>query len=93
MELLKTSVQIRLAQVKEETRTYEIKGTQEQLDNLEGLFWWIQSLGHLGHSATAELWVDGDGSARLSFEGLKEENKKKGKLNEEKDPEYKVGLD
>jgi hypothetical protein len=53
-----------------ETRTYEVKGLPKHLDELEQLFYWMETLGHAGHSAKAEVFVDGDGNASLSFEGL-----------------------
>jgi len=54
----------------EETRSYEVTGKPEQLDNLEKLLKWVEYCGNVGHSGTAKLSVDGDGSARLKFDGV-----------------------
>lgn len=84
----------------EDTRTYTITGKVNQLDNLESLFAWIQKLGGEGHSGSAQLFVDGDGAARLRFEVDGKEIKINDKhwVNENKEPpangpEFKVGLD
>lgn len=53
-----------------ETRTYEVTGPTEQLYSLEQLFKWIEDCGTVGHSGSASVAVDGDGSARLKFKGV-----------------------
>lgn len=78
---------------KEETRSYEVTGRAHQLDKLEQFFHWIQSCGSIGHSGTAELWVDGDGSARLKFSGLRKGLEPAEVDERSRGPEIKIGLD
>jgi hypothetical protein len=47
------------------TRVYTITGTSEFLNRLDTHLAFIQWLGTVGHSATAGIGVDGDGSDRL----------------------------
>lgn len=53
-----------LAQDGKETRSYSIEALSSQLNQLEQLFAWMNYLGSAGHSASAQIFVDGDGSAR-----------------------------
>ncbi len=54
----------------DETRKYEVTGKVRQLDNLEKLFKWVEYCGDVGHSGSATISVDGDGSAHLKFTGV-----------------------
>ena len=50
-----------------ETRTYEITGCSKQLNILEKLFGRIEFFGSTGMSREINMYVDGDGAARLKF--------------------------
>lgn len=56
----------------------------------------MEGCGQAGHSATAKIWVDGDGSGRLGVKGIKD-RKAVGEWLEkhlrDKDPELSVSLD
>lgn len=86
--------------LEEVTRNYEVTGSELQLDNLESLLAWIQHLGNVGHSGTAEISVDGDGAARLQVkQGKRKLNIKKkhwkdaDKTTSVCGTEFHVGLD
>jgi hypothetical protein len=49
----------------DETRTYEISGSEGVLDQLEEILKAIEYLGKLGASRVLELGIDGDGAARI----------------------------
>lgn len=49
-----------------ETRTYQIKGRKEDLDNLEKALRHIEYLGVIGASRNIMIRVDGDGSGRIN---------------------------
>lgn len=59
---------------KEEKREYIISGKPHQLDLLEEFLKMIEYCGNIGASRVLELFVDGDGSARLN---IKRKDKKK----------------
>lgn len=84
----------RVAVMEQETRDYTIEGSPRNLDELERMFHWIEELGSVGHSGSCELYVDGDGAARVHFKGLTVEPKK---IDEDetpsRGPEIKFGLD
>jgi len=63
--MILTADSTRIALIETETREYEIEGSPDQLDELEVLLDWIGYLGSVGHTATAEVSVDGDGKANL----------------------------
>lgn len=50
-----------------ETRRYKVTADPEHLDQIEQLFWWVNST-HSGHSGSAKIYVDGDGAARVGIE-------------------------
>lgn len=50
-----------------EKRHYIIQGLPDQLDEFEVLLDWVNRLCSQGHSASASLFVDGDGGARLKI--------------------------
>jgi hypothetical protein len=78
----------------DEERTYTIRARPEHLDDIERFFAWINST-RSGHSGSAQIFVDGDGSARVEI------TKKDGELPDIKDeqistskqPEFKVCLE
>jgi hypothetical protein len=74
-----------------ETRQYEIKAPPDQLDELEKLFAWVEFCSKAGHSASADVFVDGDGAASFEFGGLQTEYKGEDE-NSGKDPELHIGL-
>lgn len=76
---------------KEETRTYEVTGYSDQLDNFEKLLNWIESCGTIGHSGSASIFIDGDGSARLKISGTNKDNI--GDVSDSDSIELKVGID
>lgn len=51
----------------QESRTYKITATKEQLDILETLFNTMQMMGNRGSSREIKLYVDGDGAFRPKF--------------------------
>lgn len=67
-----------------EKRTYIFEGKPEQLDTLETMLCFIQYLGSIGHSTSFELFVDGDGGARLQFKNEKGKDLPKVNDNEAK---------
>lgn len=78
-----------------ETRTYNITADPEHLDELERFFSWI-NITRSGHSGSAQLYVDGDGRARVEI------SRKGAALKKPEEeihstsgggPEYKVGLE
>lgn len=78
---------------RDETRKYEVTAYPDQLDKLEQFFKWIQSCGSIGHSGSAELSVDGDGSARIKFKGLKKDLEPVEISDRARGPELKIGID
>jgi len=76
-----TKDHVRIAAEETEKRQYTIEGPPDQLDELETLLDWIHKLSSWGHSASAEIFVDGDGAAKLKIEGLF--------VNMEEHPDYK----
>lgn len=50
----------------DETRTYTITCWPEHLDQLEKLFSWM-NMTRGGHSGAAEIYIDGDGAARVEI--------------------------
>lgn len=56
----------------EETRTYTVSGTPEQLDTLEALFNEVNVLSGMGSSRGIKLYVDGDGAVNLHVKSEKD---------------------
>lgn len=82
----------------DETRHYKITGRPHQLDELEHLLAWADHCGAIGHSGSAKLWIDGDGSARMKI--VRDANGEEIKLNlpdydsnNSSDPELSIGID
>lgn len=78
-----------------ETRTYTINARPDHLDKLETLFSWMNST-RGGHSGGAEVYIDGDGAARVTIERkdgdlYKPEKDVKPKCNGK--TEFSVGLE
>ena len=73
----------------EETRTYAISGTPEQLDTLEALFNEINVLCAMGSSRKIRLYVDGDGAVNLHIKPQEGElnNKAAGYGNLKRNPD------
>lgn len=88
-----TAQYVRVAVKEQETRDYKVEGSPRNLDELERVFHWIEELGSVGHSGSCELFVDGDGAARVHFEGLTAEPKKVDEDSPSRGPEIKFGLD
>jgi len=76
-----TADHVRIAVEEIEKRQYTIEGPSDQLDELETLLDWIHKLSSWGHSASAEIYTDGDGASALKVEGLT--------VNMEEHPDYK----
>ena len=75
--------------------TLAIKVTAKK-ENMEGfveLLQWMEYCASVGHSGEAKVFVDGDGAARIKFDGLPEW--KEGQFDEApyKGPELIIGLD
>lgn len=51
----------------EETRIYKISGLPRQIKEFEQILSYMCFLGNIGHSTEFKIFVDGDGSARLSI--------------------------
>lgn len=85
-------VVVSLGKKDEDSRTITIVGKKDNLDALEVLFHWIQSCGDVGHSGSAIVSVDGDGAARVKFEGLKEDSYERPEPKSSGDPELSVDL-
>lgn len=75
-----------------ETREYLIDGSPDQLDQLEALFDWVTKLCSWGHSASAEVHVDGDGSGNIRVEGHKIDMEEHDNYNEQGEPELSIGI-
>lgn len=67
-----------------EKRTYAFEGSSENLDTLETMLCFIQYLGNVGHSTSFEVFVDGDGAARMKFKDGKGKDLDKVNGNSEK---------
>ena len=64
----------------EETRTYQISGDKEQLDNIEKLLTILDYLGQSGASRTIHIFADGDGAFRIDVRRLPDQKIVKNKL-------------
>jgi len=73
-------------------RTFSFEGSAEDVKAIEKLLAWVHSLGAAGHSATAEISVDGDGSGRVIVREVGKDGKGKKlsikSLLPEEDPDY-----
>lgn len=86
------------SRVADETRYYKITGRPHQLDELEHLLAWADHCGAIGHSGSAKLWIDGDGSARMKIVRDMEGEEAKLSLPDDydsnnSDPELSIGID
>ena len=78
-----------------ETRTYRVTAHPKHLDQIEELFWWMNST-RSGHSGSAKIYIDGDGAARVEIKKTDGELKKPDQEPESKcngKPEFEVGLE
>jgi hypothetical protein len=81
--------------------TFQITGAPRQLAAIEKLLGWVQRLGQVGHSGMAEIFVDGDGSARIQVSKIVDKKSVDVETPEDYDgdnipskgPEYKICLD
>jgi hypothetical protein len=48
-----------------ETRTYKINAPKNHLKTIEEMLSYMEYLGSIGHSTTFNIFVDGDGAARI----------------------------
>ena len=55
------------------TRKITVEGPPDQIEELEKLLYWINSLCSVGHSASARVDVDGDGAGSLKISGMQSE--------------------
>jgi len=96
MILLRESVRVSIQKREDVKRTYTVEGREHHLDELEKLLAWIAYCGAVGHSGSAEISVDGDGSAHLTIKGGEIEKNKKEITDIEPSsmgkPELKVGI-
>jgi len=51
----------------EEERIYKVKGTRKELEPIEFLMGYINTLFAEGSSACVKIWCDGDGAAQVVF--------------------------
>jgi hypothetical protein len=76
-----------------ETRIYKLTAIPEHLNQIEKLLGWLRYCGNVGHSATAEVYIDGDGRARLDIDTDRELSEPtEEELDNSGDPEIRVVL-
>lgn len=79
---------------KAESRDYRFEGRPEHLKKIDNLFGWIRRVGRIGHSGSAEIFVDGDGAGQLNISRL--DGKELPKIEPEppsRGPELRIGID
>jgi hypothetical protein len=81
-----------IATPEEETRTYKITASTTNLERIEEFFLWLEHCSKVGHTAVARFSIDGDGAARIKFEGIAKTTKLP-EVDEGGDPELNTGLD